>query len=60
VSGATVTLVERALDTITNEEGEYSFAGVPTGTYTLVVSTPDTGDHSQEIQVPSQNYDAII
>ena len=60
VSGATVTLVERALDTITNEEGEYSFAGVPPGTYTLVICTPDTGDHSQEIQVPNQNYDAII
>ncbi|MCH8282863.1 MAG: DUF4255 domain-containing protein [Chloroflexi bacterium] len=60
VSGASVTLLERALDTTTDEEGRYSFAGVPPGTYTLVINAPDTAEHRREIQVPDGSYDTGI
>ena len=60
VPGAFVTLLERALDTTTDEIGHYSFAGVPPGTYTLVINTPSTGEQRREIQVPDGNYDTGI
>lgn len=60
VSGAAVTLVERALDATTDEEGRYQFSGVPSGRYTLVVSATEMEEERREIQVPGDSYDVGI
>ena len=60
IEGATVTLVERALDTVTDELGRFAFSGVPAGTYSMVISVPGIGEQTREIQVPSANYDVGI
>ena len=61
VAGASVTLVERGLDTTTDQLGRFIFAGVPDGVYTARIRLADT---RQEIlatlQVPGDNYDIAI
>ena len=57
VSGASVTLLERGLDTITDDEGRYGFSGVPPGGYTLVISAPGMAERRQAIEVPGDSYD---
>ena len=60
IPGATVTLLERALDATTDERGRFTFSGVPEGSYTLVISVPGAGEQRREIQVPSGSYDVSI
>ncbi|MEE8391935.1 MAG: carboxypeptidase regulatory-like domain-containing protein [Anaerolineae bacterium] len=60
IPGATVTLLERALDATTDERGRFTFSGVPEGSYTLVISAPGADEQRREIQVPSGSYDVSI
>ncbi len=60
ISGVAVTLLERGLDTATNDEGFFQFFGVLPGSYTLVVSTPNAEEETRTIEVPSGNYDVGI
>ena len=60
ISGATVTLLERALDATTDDLGRFTFSGVPAGSYTLVVAAPGADERRREIQVPSGSYDVSI
>ena len=60
ISGASVTLLERALDATTDDTGRYTFSGVPAGSYTLVISAPGVEEERREIQVPSGSYDVSI
>jgi hypothetical protein len=58
-----VTLLERALDTVTDAKGRYQFSGVPAGIYTLVIAAPDQAEERQQITVPTDSddrYDAGI
>ena len=57
---ANVTLLERGLDAVTGADGRFSFAGVPAGEYTLVISAPDMVEQTRTIQVPNENYDVSI
>ncbi len=57
IAGARVTLLERALDTVTDAEGRYLFQGVPAGRYTLVISAPGMEPERRELEVPSGSYD---
>jgi hypothetical protein len=57
IAGARLTLVERALDTVTDEEGRYIFSGVPEGKYTLVITAPGSEERREHLEVPSANYD---
>ena len=57
IADATVTLLERALDAVTDDEGRYKFRGVPEGTYTLVIVAPERAEQRKQIQVPSESYD---
>ncbi len=59
VAGATVTLVEQGVETVTNAEGRYIFHHVPAGTYNVVVSAPGV-EQRREIQVPSGGYDVAV
>lgn len=52
-----VTLLERALDSITDEEGRYKFHKVPPGQYTLVIVAPGMEERREGIEVPSGSYD---
>ena len=60
IPGASVTLLERALDATTDDRGRYTFSGVPAGSYTLVISAPGVDQQRREIQVPSGSYDVGI
>ena len=60
IAGASVTLLERGLDTTTDQIGRYTFSGVPAGNYTLVVSVPGADQQQMEIQVPGGSYDMNI
>ena len=60
IPGATVTLLERALDATTDDRGRFTFSGVPAGNYTLVVSAPGVDQQRRAIQVPSGSYDVNI
>jgi hypothetical protein len=60
IPAAKVTLLERALDSITGGDGRYSFAGVPAGEYTLVISAPGLDDQIRTLLVPNNNYDVGI
>lgn len=57
IPGTKVTLLERALDSITDDEGRYRFHGVPPGQYTLVIVAPGMEEHREGIEVPSGSYD---
>ena len=57
IPDVSVTLLERALDTITDDTGRYTFAGVPPGQYTLVISAPDMDERREQIEVPNGSYD---
>jgi hypothetical protein len=57
IPGVMVTLLERALDTVTDEEGRYRFSGVLPGAYTLVITAPDADEFRQQIEVPGSSYD---
>lgn len=52
-----VTLLERALDALTDELGRYMFSGVPPGTYTLVISGEGIEERREAIEVPQESYD---
>ena len=60
VSGATVTLLERALRTTTGEDGRYTFSRIPAGAYTIVVSAPGMDEQRERIEVPSGSYDVAV
>ncbi|MCI0438202.1 MAG: MSCRAMM family adhesin SdrC, partial [Chloroflexi bacterium] len=60
IPGVAVTLLERALDAITDEQGRYVFSGVPEGLYTLVISAPDRGEQRVPVQVPGASYDVEL
>ena len=51
------TLLERALDFITDDEGRYKFSNVPPGQYTLVIVAPGKEERREGIEVPSGSYD---
>ena len=57
IPGLRITLLERALDTISDDKGWYSFSRVPPGQYTLVISGPDVDERREQIEVPSGSYD---
>ena len=57
IEGVNVTLLERALDAVTDSLGRYRFGGVPPGTYTLVVSSPYIEERREQIEVPGASYD---
>ncbi|MCH8063199.1 MAG: DUF4255 domain-containing protein [Chloroflexi bacterium] len=57
IEGVAVTLLERALDTVTDDEGRYTFHGVPPGEYTLIVTAPGMEERRERIEVPSNQYD---
>lgn len=57
IPGTKVTLLERALDSITDDDGRYQFGNVPPGHYTLVIVAPGMGEHREGIEVPSGSYD---
>ena len=57
IEGVAVTLLERALDTVTDDEGRYTFHGVPPGEYTLIVTAPGMEERRESIEVPSNQYD---
>jgi hypothetical protein len=59
MAGATVTLVERGAETVTDRQGRYIFHNVPAGTYNLVVAAPGV-EQRKEIQVPSGGYDVGV
>lgn len=58
--GATVTLVERGLDTTTDQLGRFVFGRVPAGSYTLEISAPGMEKVTSVIRVPSPHYDVSI
>jgi hypothetical protein len=60
VPGAKLTLVERALDAITDADGRYFFKGVPAGAYTLVIAAPGAKERRQRLEVPNGSYDVGI
>lgn len=55
--GIKVSLLERALDSVTDDQGRYAFHSVPPGQYTLVISGPDVDERREQIEVPSGSYD---
>ena len=57
IEGVAVTLLERALDTITDGYGRYTFHGVPPGEYTLIVTAPGMEERRERIEVPGNKYD---
>lgn len=57
IEGVAVTLLERALDTVTDDEGRYTFHGVPPGEYTLIVNAPGMEERRERIEVPGNQYD---
>jgi len=61
IASARLTLVERGLDTTTDSLGRFIFSGVPAGTYTVSVQSPDIYEEIRTtLQVPGQNYDIAI
>jgi hypothetical protein len=60
IPGVKVTLLERALDTVTDAEGRYSFSVVPAGQYTLVISAPGMDERRQQIEIPGGSYDVWL
>ena len=57
IEGVSVTLLERALDAVTDDEGRYTFHGVPPGEYTLIITAPGMEERRERIEVPSNQYD---
>ena len=57
IEGVAVTLLERALDTVTDDEGRYTFRGVPPGEYTLIIRAPGMEERRERIEVPANQYD---
>ncbi|MEZ5307759.1 MAG: TonB-dependent receptor [Pyrinomonadaceae bacterium] len=51
VPGVSVTIVKLKISTETNDVGEYSFEGVPAGTYTLVTHLEGFADKAQRVTV---------
>jgi len=60
LAGASVFLVERGLDTTTDQLGRYVFGRVPAGSYTLEISAPGMERVRSAIRVPSPVYDVAI
>ncbi|MDE2778218.1 MAG: Pvc16 family protein [Chloroflexota bacterium] len=60
LAGALVSLVERGLDTTTDQLGRFVFSRVPAGSYTLEISAPGMEEVRSAIRVPSPVYDVAI
>ena len=58
--GTTVTLVERGLETTTDQLGRFVFGRVPEGSYTIVVCAPGMENITSSVRVPSRQYDIGI
>ena len=59
VASASVRIMERGLETQTDEHGRFKFDQVPRGSYTLR-ATSEGGQTERKIDVPSNDYDLTI
>ncbi len=60
VAGALVLLQETGDRTITDEEGHFTFGGVPRGTVTLIIRAVGREEIIRPVQVPSPSYDVEV
>ena len=60
ISGATVSIKGRALETTSGEDGRYTFRGLPRGKYTFKVTVPGQPEKEVGLDIPSANYDLEV
>jgi hypothetical protein len=59
LTGVRLTLLERALPILLEDDGSWSVGRIRAGTYTLQVTSPGTAPRQFPLEVPSPSYDIV-